>query len=809
LSGSKDVNMLPHRLDSYQSQVKNAMDQKNDLVVLGTKHSGKSFLLRNICANEVLQGKKILFVMNDQSMIQTTIRQMQQYLLKNESIYLPTGRPLNEEAINRVRALIKRENDQVNIQELNDAENTYYARVKRIRSYFQNISQVALFGKQWHELVTLQAFDRNAYQTMHFNQMIDKRLFDFDQKEFDLVILNIQKAFEFNNLGHSYTESIFTGVNYELEQPELAWKPIQHWISDVKKKTRNVIQAISLYLFDKAKEKESILIGKAMPYKMKLDHVIAQFELYLNLSEDIQALESNQKKAGSDHLRNQQLATQKEAMEDAYRDLVQSIASNRTLMPFFLGESLQVSVKDTSEILTQLYGLNVSFEQINQEAFSLIQKELYKINIHNSEDKGLLKIEKELDELYHMLNEQEFLDRRYENTAFSVTKQLSQLESLLKDLNELNGMGDRFFKFYDWNVFYRALTKKERHLIDKLILLQPKDWIKFFRNWFIQNFIDKYREVYLQEIEPELTALYKDLDLYNQLYTEKYFADKLVGVKDPLEVLKRSDRNMYKNLVRKTIFFDWYPYSVDHGYIHFLQFVFPIQFITVEELYQIPGNGDFKWDLMIMDLQEWPDDLSVDPRFWNAMAPRKIVVAGDVTIPEKKMIQQIGKDPLIFELKGIHQQNIIALGDMVPTERLYAARTIAHMLQDTNPEIRIFHLEDYIIFSCLSETLNIVLEKMLNQRNIKKIRVLETPFHSLVENILEISAKQVLITQDNLVNNAAFDRIPWQLYLKEKINRAGIKIADINSNHLLEDPIPTLLTFIGENFPSGKADKMK
>lgn len=95
---------------------------------------------------------------------------------------------------------------------------------------------------------------------------------------------------------------------------------------------------------------------------------------------------------------------------------------------------------------------------------------------------------------------------------------------------------------------------------------------------------------------------------------------------------------------------------------------------------------------------------------------------------------------------------MIELLDMNNTERLYAARNLAYMMQSTNMNLKIFHMKNKIIFSSLDDILNKVLFKLLENQGIKEMKIIDTPFHLLVDSILEINNKQVVITQNHLLN---------------------------------------------------------
>jgi len=143
------------------------------------------------------------------------------------------------------------------------------------------------------------------------------------------------------------------------------------------------------------------------------------------------------------------------------------------------------------------------------------------------------------------------------------------------------------------------------------------------------------------------------------------------------------------------------------------------------------------------------------------------------TIDENEKITEIKKAILnrksnneinVVELEGYHQQGMINLLDMNYSERLYAARNLAHLMQSTNKSIKIFQMKNTLIFSALEDILNKVLLKLLAKNNIKEMRIIDTPFHLLVDNLLEINKKQILLIQNNLLDYKTIDNIRHLLY---------------------------------------------
>jgi hypothetical protein len=141
---------------------------------------------------------------------------------------------------------------------------------------------------------------------------------------------------------------------------------------------------------------------------------------------------------------------------------------------------------------------------------------------------------------------------------------------------------------------------------------------------------------------------------------------------------------------------------------------------------------------------------------------------------------------------------MIDLIDMNNTERLYAARNIACLMQFSNPEIKIYHIKSKIIFSALDPVMNRVLLKLLQPHGVKEMKIIDTPYHLLVDSLLEINNKQILIIQNNLLNYREPGDLIRQVYSLEKIRKAGIKIMNFNTSDLLNEPVKRIKDFVSK-----------
>jgi hypothetical protein len=420
--------------------------------------------------------------------------------------------------------------------------------------------------------------------------------------------------------------------------------------------------------------------------------------------------------------------------------------------------------------------------------------------MHESSAPSLAKIDRELTGIYQWLNEQSLFNQRFERTALSINKQLLQLEELLVRFNEWQNLGPRFLHFYEWNKFIRSQDDKARHLLTKMAILQPKDWLTFFRNWYIQNSILHASDPYNVQVEKEVHELLLLEKEMQNTGIDKYHYTKSENKQMVLKKLKEKDRGLHRDLIRKS-----HPLDLPFDHLlseHFdlISYIFPVHFISFEDLKGMKDRSKLKYDLLIVDAEDWhKNNLDINLDF--LALGEKVIFADTAGQPFTLYCQEKKCAPAIFDLKGYHLQNIIDLKDMLPTERLYAARHLAHLLEDLHGDITIYHLGTNILYSCFSDPLNIVFEKLMESRGLKKIRVLEKKIHTLVENILEVNAEHKIMTQDLMINSAKQDMLPWQWQVKAKMERAGMDIINFNTHDLLEDSLPAMLQFLADNFP--------
>jgi hypothetical protein len=76
------------------------------------------------------------------------------------------------------------------------------------------------------------------------------------------------------------------------------------------------------------------------------------------------------------------------------------------------------------------------------------------------------------------------------------------------------------------------------------------------------------------------------------------------------------------------------------------------------------------------------------------------------------------------------------------------------------------------------------------------MKIIDTPFHLLVDSILEINNKQVLLIQNHLINYKNAENLKWQLFVLEKVRKSGIRVINFNTTELLNESVKSIREFI-------------
>ena len=119
--------MFPLQLDSYQSKVRQLLPENDFVVVRGGKFSGKSYLLRSLCAEAVLEGSRVLLVVQNEQEARMLISQMQRYFLRNECLLIQPDKKVSLQILERIREEIDKEAQPFDNKSFNEIQNAFNA----------------------------------------------------------------------------------------------------------------------------------------------------------------------------------------------------------------------------------------------------------------------------------------------------------------------------------------------------------------------------------------------------------------------------------------------------------------------------------------------------------------------------------------------------------------------------------------------------------------------------------------------------------------------------------------------------------
>lgn len=790
-------NMI-YTLDTYQKIGLEKISDSDISILTGKKSAGKSYLIRFLAKKRWSQGKSSIIVTSNLEQAKLLQRQLSAFHLKKYSLIIDNHNQLSDGAISKLRSLYKEDKIEISKKDLNYTKLLFDKTNNKIKKHFGILNNKLLFDKSLSDLIIMSAFEKSSFKNIHFNQVFESQKFEFTEEEYTTIQKNIRLAFELQTNGENKTDTYFLQKSYIDRNPEIIWEHISTWIEDSRINILNVIQSISSFLQGQSTKQFSIEWGKISKIITKINNNILEIDGFRINYKDYDPNKSNflgLDKSLKETREKYELNQQKIAID--YKSIIEKLNKFKELKDSYILPN--IDEKNIDNISSNLENISKDiwkFEKIISES---IRKELKSMNFRNLQNESLDSLQEELKSLFDELN-QGYSKKKWEDNAFSINKQLNYLENILEDLNRIEGQKINFHNNFEWNKFLYSIDEKSLYLIKKLNIYRPKNWIIFFKNWFIQNLILKNKHYINNAIVDQISKLVSVNKKMVDLSSIKSI--KIWQNKREIFINKFKDQNdIINKLFNKTNIEISWDDLINNG-DNILPSFLPIIIIPAKIMAEIKDEISHNYDLIAYEnIDEYKDNfLNTIPSNFES----KLIIALD-EIENKNDINRAlitkfqNKQIYTYELLGFHQQGMIDLLDMNYTERLYAARNLAHLMQSANENIKIFQLKNTVIFSALEEILNKVLVKLLETHGIKEMRIIDTPFHLLVDNILEVNSKQILLTQNNLLNYKQHNNIMWQIYSIEKIKKGGIKIINFNTTDLLDNPIQTIKNFVNEN----------
>lgn len=781
-------------IDTYQESALQVIENNDVSFISGQKSAGKSFLIRYIARKLWEESKNCIIIVPDFETGELMHKHLAAFGIQKYSLFLnenPESLKSNASAINN---LIKEEKIQISKKDIDKQILLFQNSKSRIESYYKALNQTLVQGRSLNELLTISAFDSSSYTNIHFNQILNIDKFDFSETEFSEISSKIKIAFELSVKGENKTDSYFSKKSYIDANHEKSWALIMQWLENSRIKVLKSIEWLSIFLNEQinsifSNELKSLqeIITLAENCLFECRSFSIQFQDFQPKSQGIFGLDKISKEKQDKY----QLEKQKIVYE--YKKIITTLGTKEHLKNEIVFPDPEWDQIDI--IITALEKIIENQESYETVLYNSIKKDLKSANFRNIRNEYTENLQNELKSMFSYLNDG-YSVKKWEDTAFSFNKQLNYLESILEDFNEFEAQKTDFFKNYQWNTFLHGIDEKSAYLIKKFIIYRPKNWLIFLRNWYIQNLISKFRKNLNFNVDLHLN----EIKLHKQNKEEFAYLKYAKIWQNKREIYFNKTEDVKSEPIRKIISDKQLSLDeIGNGIKPLVSEIAPVMIITADTFQKIKENISETFDFMIFsNCDEFKDKLTylIPEKYSGKLA----FFAENENLSEpikdilwKKNIQShIGHQAL----KGYHQQGMILLTDMNTTERLYAARNISFMLQSTVPDLKIYQTKNKILFSAFDEVLNKVLIKLLDNQGIKEMKIIDTPFHLLVDCILEVNTKQVLIIQNNLLNFRKTDNIFWQFFVMDKIRKSGIKIINFNSASLMHDPVRTMKEFI-------------
>ncbi len=786
---------MVYTLDKYQEVGFGKMLDPGLYVLQGRSSSGKSYLIRNILNKRWAQGKSTLVVTNSVEDAKLIQRQLREFQLGRYSLVIDDVNGNTSEVFDRIEKLNQEEKISVSKKEIDVNNLLFNHHNEKLKNYYNKLNKKILFDNSLNKIAIINGFEASSYSNIHFNQLFSTQIFEFSEEEYTHLLKNVKIAYQFFTNGNNKTDKYFKEDVYSKNSPEEVWEDILEWLVKSKESVIKVIEQISSFLQEQSSKNFVINWSKIRESQSIIDKSLLDIDKIRIQYKDVEVKKStffNFSKAAKEN--NDKFELEKKQVILDYKQVIRAL--NKI-------ESIKNNYPLPNEDLEELEKIYTNFQSIKSELKNYkntineaILKELKSMNFRNVENEVLTKIQIKLDNLFKYLNDG-YAKKVWEDNAFSINKQLNYLENILDDLNNLESQKLAFFNNFKWNNFLLSIDEKSKYFIEKLNIYKPDDWQVFLRNWFVQNLILNNKIQLNENIDDSLQLLVEANDTINRSEVNK----SIRIWQNKREIFWNQDkriREYYSNYKSEGEDIKW---GTIIKYDELMSEYFPVVLMPRETYKKYKDKLNF--ELVIFEnLQYYVPVLpELLPKNAETNLIFSIVESEDVqSINKALVVNNYNKPTTEIELKGYHQQGMMSLLDMNYNERLYAARNIAHLLESANKNIKIFHYNTLIIFSTLDDILNKVLYKLLNKYGLKEKKIIDTPFHLIVDNILEVNTKQILITQNNLLNYSSIDNILWQLYAINKIKKSGIKVVNFNTSVLFDDAIGSIKEFVKENF---------
>jgi hypothetical protein len=702
------------------------------------------------------EGKRILFILEDEKIISTLNSKIQNSRLSPFSIILKDSDFMTDGDISKIRSLYK----QKEAKDLNNYQirNKNLELIKeRINHSFSTMGNKVFGDRRWVDICRI-----NSPASRRLNEIYQKIKLSYTPQEFWHLRGKIEDAQSLYNQKNILSDNILKKFRIVLDSPNSIEK-----LKENLENFKNKLSKITLKLDAEINRYEEKIWDKLHEEYIVLKNISNDIELSLfkdsefKTESKISFFNNSKSKKDNEHSN----------ITHYFDILKKNILFNQ--------DHELIGLNSKTSIETFIKNLNQNLLNWHEQGEATVLKMMKSLNKHNSDTATLLKIDQELNMLFIELNESNIFADQFENTSMNILNQYGFLSDLLRSVKILLEYIINNRELILWQSFYHQLNPEAKAIIDLLKDHDSSLWLEMFESWYYEKLIqnksipDIYNlDVLLDEYQDEVSECQNEFTEYidNQFFTTR---QKLTAL------FKTRNKKLYNALFKKKgidnlRYFDliWEEKEMITHYI-------PITIINSKLLRSNRLLKDGNWDLIYCDNTNIFNHIEK-----NTLLIHKICflspLSERVKIGNDLELDQNDTEKSIKVL--LHEYNYQKpLNELPISEKLKAAKKLAKLLLSLNQGLHLYQLKFANIISLLSSDYNEILNSALDKYGVKESDIGFKLYESVTESILETDRNQYLFIQDYLINLDNSEYFMWQLHVLDLFKKAGFQIINIKS----------------------------
>lgn len=405
--------------------------------------------------------------------------------------------------------------------------------------FFKQLEQLEQYKKD-KRAFNAQQFDSNFAYLLRMHLQLRKKYLALRAPVFadlnwpDLVGLSLKRQAEFGNEtlnlvlsqdGFSFTLEEYSSVLEALQQGQTLYEGVSRQDHPLK-----ALHA-QIFLQKNLQEAQSFVTLKLTAYQQRINSLILKFQQirsiysqllrehleqkiksFLNKQDQIMDLiEEKVKKYGQKYLEAKtgkikwfpNLSSQGKSQIQDYRQIkaayesLQKDFEQTQWFAFKWPNSTKLTTLNT--IKKTLESFESSLKLWQADLWRFIQEEELRLNAkfvlpELAQEKRIMALEEEMEELIEDLNETQLLDAKVEHNMLTLVKRTQYLHQIQQQLEDLSTHLDDFPAFYKWQGFWLNQHKLEQELMRKLIEAKARHWGISFENWYWRQVLYRSRQ---------------------------------------------------------------------------------------------------------------------------------------------------------------------------------------------------------------------------------------------------------------------------------------------------------------------------